>query len=651
MAIRHPGSVLTLSALVVGLTIPALAQIAPVPPALRAAMGEPGMFAELELAGGFGEEQVAVEAGGTFPADEIDFGCFGNINAEAPDITLDFTRPGPVLNIFVRSDADTALVVRAPDGTWLCDDDTLDLNPLVQIESPVSGRYRIWVGTLEVGFPEAVVVLAEGAPRDGTAPMAEAEAERGPPVTHDEVGLLPIEVAPTSRAHDLVAGIAEPLNELLGGLDLVLGVQRPVTVADDGTEMRITLPGLTLAGRDAGRGLFGDVMVAMRPRADGGLEFAFDLPRTIEAVDQGRTLGGFRLGPSRVAGTWSGRLQTFTNLRIELADVLGFDMEDGRERAYASIDRFVLNRALREGAGGVWSGAYEVGVANLALTPVDENALRIGKLSLGGTIADVELAALAELNAAYGINGTFGGADALELYDFGDYLDEAMGLMWGRYTARLGVEDLFTRNGADEYRLGTLALRAGADLTGDVATFEFGFDIADLDADFGNQLPREVLPRSVRLEASVIDVPFKDFLAGIAFERATGAETAEAAGYVGEELLNAARPMLQVRELALKGDVLEITASGIVELAPDTAGHPRANFDATIGGLGRAIEIVRANRTRLANADDTLRQLIALQGVGRAEAVNGAVVHRYRIDVNAAGETRINGMTLDELRP
>ncbi len=649
MAIRHPGSVLTLSAFVVGLAIPALAQIAPVPPALRGAIGEPGMFAELELAGGFGEEQVAVEAGGTFPADEIDFGCFGNINPEAPDITLDFTRPGPVLNIFVRSDADTALVVRAPDGTWLCDDDTLDLNPLVQIEFPASGRYRIWVGTLEAGFPEAVVVLTEGTPRDGVAPKA--EAERGPPVTHDEVGLLPIAVPQTSRAHDLVAGIAEPLNELLGGMDLVLGVQRPVTVADDGTELRITLPGLTLAGRDAGRGLFGDVMVAVRPHADGRLEFAIDLPRAIEAVDQGRTLGGFRLGPSRVAGTWSRPLQTFTNLRIEIADALGFDMEGGRERAYASVRRFVLSRVLREGAGGVWSGAYELGVETLALTPVAENALRIGKLSVYGTIADVELAALAELNAAYGIDGTFGGADALELYDFGDYLDEAMGLMWGRYTAQLGIDNLFTRDGADEYRLGTLRLRAGADLTGDVATFEFGFDIADLDADFGNRLPREVLPRSVRLEAGVIDVPFKDFLAGIAFERATGAGATDAAGYVGEELLNAARPMLQVRELALKGDVLEITASGIVELAPDTAGHPRANFDATIGGLGRAIEIVRANRTRLANADDTLRQLIALQGVGRAEAVNGAVVHRYRIDVNAAGETRINGMTLDELRP
>lgn len=626
---------------------PALAQLAPVPRELRAALAAPGMFADLRLAGGFGEELVAVEAGGTFAADAIDFACFGNINAEAPDITLELVRPGAELNILVRSDADTALVVRAPDGAWLCEDDTLELNPLVQIANPASGRYLIWVGTLEAGFPEAVVVLSESAPRGGMPPVA--ERERQPPVTHEEVGLLPIEVAPTSRAFALVAAITEPLHGLLGGADLVLGVQRPVMVTDDGAELRITLLGLTLAGRDAGRGLFGDVVVAVRPRAD-GLDFAFDLPRVIEAVDQGRTLGGFRLGPSRVAGTWSAELKTFTNLRIELADALGFAMEDRRERVYARVGRFVLSRVLREEANGTWGGAYELAVENLALTPAAENALRVGNLSLRGTIADVELAALAELNAAFGIDGAFG-AGALDPYDFGDYLDEAMGLMWGRYTAQLGVTELFTRNGTDEYRLGTLALRSAADLTGDVATFAVDLELTNLEADFGNLLPRELLPRSVRLDAGVIDVPIKDFLAGVAFEHATGADAAGAATTVGLDLLNAARPLLQVRELTVRSDVLELTATGIVEMAPDTAGTPRANFDATLAGLGRAIEIVRTNRARLADADNTLRQLIALQGVGRAEVANGAVVHRYRIDVSAAGETRINGMTLDELRP
>ena len=51
-----------------------------------------------------------------------------------------------------------------PDGKWLSNDDSPDdgVNPMIKIDNPTSGRYEIWVGTLQKGItPDAVLQISE----------------------------------------------------------------------------------------------------------------------------------------------------------------------------------------------------------------------------------------------------------------------------------------------------------------------------------------------------------------------------------------------------------------------------------------------------------------------------------------------------------
>jgi hypothetical protein len=51
------------------------------------------------------------------------------------------------LNIRVESSCDTVLLVSDSRGAWLYNDDSIGLNPSVDIQSPSSGIYDVWVGT------------------------------------------------------------------------------------------------------------------------------------------------------------------------------------------------------------------------------------------------------------------------------------------------------------------------------------------------------------------------------------------------------------------------------------------------------------------------------------------------------------------------
>lgn len=99
---------------------------------------------------------VPLQAGGDISAQRAGSNCSGFITS-APDVRLVYTAGSLPLIISVASGADTTLVVNAPDGTFLCDDDggVNGANPSIRISNPQSGRYEIWVGTYRSGQPQA----------------------------------------------------------------------------------------------------------------------------------------------------------------------------------------------------------------------------------------------------------------------------------------------------------------------------------------------------------------------------------------------------------------------------------------------------------------------------------------------------------------
>jgi hypothetical protein len=120
------------------------------------------------LTAGFAPDPLVlpVLAGGSVNAAMADEACVGVI-ARWPDFAVDYEAGGLPLHFSVVSAADTVLVAADPSGAISCNDDAggpeAGVNPAVTFEEPLSGRYRVWIGTLEsvAEAPEASLLISE----------------------------------------------------------------------------------------------------------------------------------------------------------------------------------------------------------------------------------------------------------------------------------------------------------------------------------------------------------------------------------------------------------------------------------------------------------------------------------------------------------
>jgi hypothetical protein len=147
------GRVLTAAAALAVLAAPAYAQ--------NLRTSGTGTYGQIRLNSGFQPDphNVTLNAGGAIDATRASADCVGYVDAR-PSFTLRYRSGDYPLFIGAVSDADTTIVVRAPNGTWHCDDDSGGaLNPLVSWEDPSSGRYQIWVGRFGMQGETAPAVL------------------------------------------------------------------------------------------------------------------------------------------------------------------------------------------------------------------------------------------------------------------------------------------------------------------------------------------------------------------------------------------------------------------------------------------------------------------------------------------------------------
>ena len=132
------------------------------------AMAQPA-FGRVSLKADFQPDphHVDVKAGGKDRVDtRLGEDCQGFIDASQPDFILDYEAGQFDLFVYATSSADTAIVLRAPDGKWHCNDDGANrgVDPTVQVRRPPSGRYAIWIGTIERGEADAELFLSESDP-------------------------------------------------------------------------------------------------------------------------------------------------------------------------------------------------------------------------------------------------------------------------------------------------------------------------------------------------------------------------------------------------------------------------------------------------------------------------------------------------------
>lgn len=118
-------------------------------------------YGEVTLDSGFSPDPLVVtlSAGGNLRASSAADTCKGFITNK-PDLRIAYKASSLPLIISVSSTANTTLVVNGPDGAWHCDDDggLSGSNPAIRFNTPLTGRYEIWVGTYQSGGTEQAKV-------------------------------------------------------------------------------------------------------------------------------------------------------------------------------------------------------------------------------------------------------------------------------------------------------------------------------------------------------------------------------------------------------------------------------------------------------------------------------------------------------------
>jgi len=111
------------------------------------------------LQSGFGASQRwSVRAGGldAVPSDLVgpsdEMYCGGFVDAARPTARVRYSGQGRLTTYVTAPDADPVLVVRTPDGRWLCDDDSGEgLNSAISVADAPAGEYAVWAGSFRGG--------------------------------------------------------------------------------------------------------------------------------------------------------------------------------------------------------------------------------------------------------------------------------------------------------------------------------------------------------------------------------------------------------------------------------------------------------------------------------------------------------------------
>lgn len=121
--------------------------------------GNEPLYGTLELTSETTLEPKRVLAGGSDDLGLLVEGAYGFVNAERPDLAVNYTGEPCTIDFCVACSEDATLFIIAPSGTMLFSDDVDGMNPRVSIQDAQPGRYALWVGTYEWldYYPEATV--------------------------------------------------------------------------------------------------------------------------------------------------------------------------------------------------------------------------------------------------------------------------------------------------------------------------------------------------------------------------------------------------------------------------------------------------------------------------------------------------------------
>jgi hypothetical protein len=216
------------------------------------------------------------------------------------------------------------------------------------------------------------------------------------------------------------------------------------------------------------------------------------------------------------------------------------------------------------------------------------------------------------------------------------------------------------KEGSEPFRLAKGDFKTSfAGLDAEKASFNFALGHDGLvvnDPDMAqNPLFAKLLPASGKLDLNLADVPSKELwaLIGDNFPGLITADPARSEAAAGvmfvamQQLLQKAPMKLTIAPSGLTSELLQLDATGAFDVKPEAIFGVVGALDVNLHGLDEAMKLANEAAQSSPDAAQIVGGLAMIQSMAKRETgADGKPVDKLKLEVDAAGDTKVNGMSM-----
>ncbi|MCH8139107.1 MAG: hypothetical protein IH926_09205, partial [Proteobacteria bacterium] len=203
--------------------------------------------------------------------------------------------------------------------------------------------------------------------------------------------------APAPGGGELAAATPEAvkiqaaLTDALDGVDWPFKRGGAIAVTERDGAFHILVPGVTIAGPEAGQGAIdiGDVRITARPRPDGRYRVRLVLPERMAVRDSGGGTTAILIAKQRFGGIWAPELESFIKIDGAYADIRWVPPPG---RPGWKIGNLAIKADFTESSPGAWSGPFVVVMKHLEFSGITgKGRVHIGSVEMRTDSRDLRL--------------------------------------------------------------------------------------------------------------------------------------------------------------------------------------------------------------------------------------------------------------------
>ncbi|MBI2255903.1 MAG: hypothetical protein HYU58_14870 [Proteobacteria bacterium] len=488
-----------------------------------------------------------------------------------------------------------------------------------------------------------------------------------------------------AQAPIIQKAIEDYLQVMEGPADQRIVHHAAVKVTPGANSFEVAIEGIFIGQKDETRLDVGTIGYKLTPKGTDGFT-ASDLTHAnlIPAKDKDNlTVGSLEITTKAFSGEWSTSLQTFLALDWQAADITAKDSTPHGGNFSATGINAKLTSADKGNGLFDQNGIFEL--TGFKAADAEGGSFELGKLSGNGLMSAMKLkdyvaktrelqslmAEVAETAAKSpgSATGDTTGATPAEPTGLNDgqtkklatLIKDMAGLIGGlTYDVAFNDASFKNKDGSEPFHLGEGKFNIGfTGLDQEKAVVNLGISHAGLaikDPDFASDpLFAKLLPASGKLDINLTEVPSKELWAlfGDNFPNLVSADPARSDAAAGvmfialQQLLQKAPMKLTVAPSGLNAEVMQLDATGNFDVKPEAALGVVGALDVALHGLDEAMKLANEAAQSSPNAAQIVGGLAMIQSMAKRETGgDGKPVDKLKLEVDAAGEAKVNGMSL-----